>query len=111
MIADPIAALLPGLLGEFPKLEIVGIDAMRSALQAHEKKLVQREQALNFITNLPRLNEKLTADEAHAVPPPTTIDSPPVKPVSRATHILQNHIAHSLTIPGLKVAEGLGIFP
>ena len=110
VIADPIAALLPGLLGEFPKLEIVEIDAMRSALQAHETKLVQREQALNFVTNLPRLKEKLTADEAPSVPPPTTIGSPPVKPVSRATHILQNHIAHSLTVPGLKVAKGWEFF-
>ena len=110
VIADPIAALLPGLLGEFPKLEIVEIDTIRSALQAHEKQLVQREQALNFVTNLPRLNEKITADEAPAVPPPTTLDSHPVTPASRATHILQNHTAHSLTAPGLKVAKGWEFF-
>jgi hypothetical protein len=110
VIADPIAALLPGLASEFPGLDILQTDDMRRALQSHEGQLVQREQALDFVTTLPRLKEKQITEATPASAPLTTKDEPSEKPASQPTHLLQNHVAQPLTNTGMAMANGWEIF-
>ena len=59
VIADPLAALLPGLSGAFAKLDILAADDMYRALHLHQEQLLQRAQALSFVTALPCLEEKI----------------------------------------------------
>jgi len=110
VIADPIAALLPGLAGEFPMLDILQTDDMRRALQSHEGQLVQREQALNFVTILPRLKESQIAEATPASASLATKDAPREERASQPTHLLQNHVARQLTNTPMVMANGWELF-
>ena len=60
VLVDPLAALMPGLAEQFPQLEELDRHAMQQALEQHADRLVQRGQALSFITTLPCLRQALS---------------------------------------------------
>ncbi|MEZ5502540.1 MAG: hypothetical protein R3E50_07685 [Halioglobus sp.] len=93
VIADPLAALLPGLGGAFQQLEILQADDIQRALRAHQEQLVQREQALSFVTALPCLAQAPVSGGPAA---PTPAAEPPRRP----THLLQRHLARPLIESG-----------
>ena len=118
VIADPLAALLPGLTGAFQHLDILQADDMYRALRLHEERLVQRTQALSFITALPCAEprtavppQQVSAGTA-VTPPPATPPTPPPAPraVSRATHLLSQHVAKPLLAAGTALAEGWELY-
>lgn len=110
VIADPITALLPGLASEFPSLKLLQTDDMRRALQLHEGQLVQRDQALNFVTVLPRLKDQKISEATLANVPLATQDAPGGEPTKPPTHLLQNHVAQPLTNTGLPMVDGWKFF-
>lgn len=122
VIADPLAALLPGLTSTFQQLDILQADDMYRALQLHEGHLVQREQALSFITALPcaeprretPLESPAKITTAPDRPPAGANDAempPPVpKPVCRATHLLTKHVAQPLLASGTALADGSELY-
>lgn len=110
VIADPVAALLPGLIGEFPRLDIVPTDAMLGVLQSQEPHLVQREQALDFVTTLPCLQERLPPVTGSSVAPLVAPESTTVEPVTQPTHLLQNHAARPLSESGTGLEDGWELF-
>jgi hypothetical protein len=122
VIADPLAALLPGLTGAFQHLDILQAEDMLRALRLHEERLVQRAQALSFITALPCAEPRtaIPGAQAAAAPPPqdsaaaaiTTAVTPPAapKPVSRATHLLSQHVAKPLLAAGTALADGWELY-
>jgi F0F1-type ATP synthase epsilon subunit len=95
VLADPLAALLPGLTGAFTRLDIVGTDDVCRALQLHQEQLIQREQDLSFVTTLPCLEEKII---------------PRAAPVSSPTHVLYRHVARPLHESGTALAGGCEIY-
>lgn len=105
LIAEPAAALLPGLVAAFPSLQLVEEDAVRRALAAHGDDLVQRGQALNFVTALPQLavRETLAPDRDPADPGSAAADG------SDPTHLLQGARARRLAADGTALREGLEI--
>jgi hypothetical protein len=122
VLADPLAALLPGLTGAFTRLDIVGADDVCRALQLHQEQLIQRQQALSFITVLPCLEEKINPraepagtavgmQQAAAITPATTpATTPVIKPASRPTHLLYRHVARPLKESGTALAGGCDIY-
>jgi hypothetical protein len=133
VIADPLAALLPGLTGAFQHLDILQADDMYRALRLHEERLVQRTQALSFITALPCAEPRAASHstQAAAAHPPVTAATPvtpPVAPptaaqpapapapppipkaVSRATHLLSQHVATPLLATGTALADGWELY-
>tara|TARA_B110000503_G_scaffold43274_1_gene70794 strand:- start:32513 stop:33784 length:1272 start_codon:yes stop_codon:yes gene_type:complete len=103
VIADPLTALLPGLTSAFAQLDILQADDMYRALQLHEARLVQREQALSFITALPCAEPRY---EAPVSAPSAARPAPTSKPVCRATHVLSQHVAQPLLASGTALADG-----
>lgn len=122
VLADPLAALLPGLASTFQQLDIVQADDMYRALQLHEGLLVQREQALSFITALPCAEPrhdspvesptKITAAPARSRDGATnaTTTQPAPHPVCRATHLLTKHIAQPLLAAGTTLVDGSELY-
>ena len=108
VIADPLSALLPGLSSAFEQLDILQADDIYRALQLHEAQLVQREQALSFITALPSASPPSRGASTIAPdrPAPNTPPSPAPKPACRATHLLTGHVAQRLVASGTALAEG-----
>ncbi|MEE4146569.1 MAG: hypothetical protein V2I26_17325 [Halieaceae bacterium] len=103
VIADPVAGLLPGLAEQLPGLEVLAPDSVRIALEQHIDVLVQREQALSFVTVLPSLAPGLARDDtgpAAIAPVPLT----PTKPA--ATHLLEGHRARPLASEGTSLGGG-----
>ncbi len=103
LIADQVAGLLPGLSAQLPGLEILAADSVRTALEQHMERLVQREQALSFVTKLPSLAQQEELAEpvaAPIAPTPLAITKP------AATHILQGHRARPLAADGTNLGEG-----
>ena len=67
VIADPLTALLPGLNSAFEQLDILQVDDMYRALQLHQEQLIQREQALSFVTSLPLAEPRRTTESVEAL--------------------------------------------
>jgi len=101
LIADPLAGLLPGLTEQLPGLEVLAADSVRIALEKHVDLLVQREQALSFVTALPSL-APARAETGPAVIAPTPVT--PAKPA--ATHLLEGHTARPLAADGTDLGGG-----
>lgn len=118
VIADPLAALLPGLSGAFARLDVLASDDIYRALHLHQDTLVQREQALHFVTALPCLARKSFGGTTAAdAPQPTARIVPqpipqaaPVKPASRPTHLLYRHIARPLSASGTALWDGWELY-
>ena len=64
LIVEPLAELLPGLGEQLPQLCVVAEDALPKAMIPNLDEIVQREQALTFVTSLPvQAGEAGEADE------------------------------------------------
>jgi len=101
LIADPLAGLLPGLTEQLPGLEVLAADSVRIALEKHVDLLVQREQALSFVTALPSLAPARTeTGPAVITPMPVTAAKP------AATHLLEGHTARPLAADGTSLGGG-----
>lgn len=140
IIADPLAALLPGLGSAFANLDILAADAIQRALHLHQERLIQREQALHFVTALPRLAQEhagaagpstlpgaaATASPAASTrPAPSRAEPAPAAasttgpavaphaattPASRPTHLLYRHMARPLTQAGTALWDGWELY-
>jgi hypothetical protein len=122
VLLDPIAALLPGLLQEIPAAEVVENDALWKAVGRHGERLVQREQALSFVTSLPCLAQPGVTPKAAAPPamgPGSNPESAPVAEMSSGakapspatpTHLLLAASARPLAARGTPVTEGCELY-
>ncbi len=112
VLADPVASLLPGLAAQLPGFEPLAADSVRRALEHHLERLVQREQALSFVTTLPALAGAPAPVQAAApvtaatVTAPSAIPAPIAPPRPAATHLLQNHRALPLAATGYNLGQG-----
>lgn len=104
LIADPLAGLLPGLAERLPRLQLLAADSVRSALEQQLEGLVQRDQALSFVTTLPSLGTTPTAPE-----PPPEVVAPAVEAKPAATHLLQGFQALPLAADGTALGQGWDI--
>ena len=105
VIADPVAGLLPGLAARLPGFELVAADSVRTALEQHLERLVQRETALSFITALPALVSP-AATAAPGPAPAAAAPAPVPAPLPAATHLLQGHRAQPLAEAGTSLGQG-----
>jgi hypothetical protein len=101
LIADPITGLLPGITRRFPQAEILAEGTLRDALEQHGDRLIQREQALSFITSLPCLASPIPADTHTPVEPPQATE-----PLTDPTHLLRGARAERLVAAGTNIANG-----
>lgn len=105
VIADPVSGLLPGLAERLPGLQLLAADSVRSALELQLEGLVQRDQALSFVTALPS-----RASAAAAPAPQPEIAAPPPAPAAvtkpAASHLLQGFRAQPLVSAGTSVGAG-----
>ena len=108
IIADPVAGLLPGLADHLRGMEILEADSIRNALQQHAERLVQRDQALSFVTALPAFAAVpptlAPAPTAAVMAPPPAITARPA-----ASHLLQGHRALALSASGTSLGQGWAI--
>jgi hypothetical protein len=113
IIADPLAALLPGLTSAFERIAVLRSDDVRRALQSHQAQLVQREQALSFVTALPCLDaEVVSSDAANKGPPvtPSAAQPPAQASTAQPTHVLYRHRAQPLIATGTTLEGGCNIY-
>ncbi|MEE8339508.1 MAG: hypothetical protein V3R56_05145, partial [Xanthomonadales bacterium] len=110
VIMDPVASLLPGLIEVFPQTELISNTALPQAVEQHQPHLVQRDQALHFITSLPCLvqfSAPLTNESASELPQHTPVPAAPSQePPATATHLLTDASAVPLVASGTVVAAG-----
>ena len=112
IIVDPVAGLLPGLDGVLPQLEVLEADSVRRALQQHEEQLVQRGQALSFVTALPCLEEKIIPQVQAPVAPAAAAlqEQPEITPTVAPTHLLQDSVARPLVATGTALGAGWELY-
>jgi hypothetical protein len=113
IIADPLAALLPGLTATFERIAMLQPDDVRRALQAHQGQLVQRGQALSFVTALPCLDaEVVSSDSTNKGPQatPAPMKLPAQASTAQPTHVLYRHRAQPLMETGTTLEGGCDIY-
>ena len=115
VITDPLAALLPGLTNLFEQMDVLQEDDIRRALQAHQAQLIQREQALSFVTALPCLDQnKMAAPDSTIEAPEATssaVNRRPIKELtSQPTHILYQCTARPLIETGTTLGAGYDLY-
>jgi hypothetical protein len=103
VLADPLAALLPGLTEAFTALDFLATDAVYRALQSHQDRLIQREQDLRFVTALPCLQVLNIPGSAASTPPSQEVARNPAR---RPTHLLYRHVARPLQASGIALEGG-----
>lgn len=110
VIMDPVASLLPGLIEVLPQTELISNTALPQAVEQHRSRLVQRDQALNFITSLPCLVQpsvSLTNEPASELPRHIPLPAvPSQEPPVAATHLLTGASAVPLVASGTAVGAG-----
>ncbi len=94
LVADPLAGLLPGLTKAFTTLHVLSGSDLRTALHNHQEQIIQRQDALSFVTDLPFLGLKNVGvpPDSAAVETHITVSPAPVEP----THLLNGHVATPL---------------
>lgn len=102
LLLDPLAALLPGLQQRLAGTLLHAADLPR-ALAAHEDLLVQRAEALDFVSSLPQLGEGSSAARAPAEPQPAAAAQPQAAP---PTHLLLGSEARPLQADGTSLGGG-----
>lgn len=102
LLLDPLAALLPGLQQRLAGTLLHAADLPR-ALAAHEDLLVQRAEALDFVSSLPQLGEGSSAARAPAEPEPAAAAQPQAAP---PTHLLLGSEARPLQADGTSLGGG-----
>ncbi|MFB3076705.1 MAG: hypothetical protein ACE1Y4_01760, partial [Lysobacterales bacterium] len=110
VMMDPGASLLPGLIEQISQAELVGNTALPQAVEQHRANLVQRDQALNFITSLPCLvqpSAPLTNEPASESSQHTPVPAAPSQAQQAApTHLLRGASAVALVASGTAVGAG-----
>jgi hypothetical protein len=107
VIADPLAALVPGLKNQFQNLDFLQSNDIHRALLLHQEQLVQRGEGLSFITSLPCMQEKIEPTEETAtavVAAPTPIPTQLPTQEKPPTHLLREHCATPLSASGTALA-------
>lgn len=102
LLLDPLAALLPGLRERLAGTVLHATDLPR-AMAAHEDLLVQRSEALDFVTSLPLLGKRATAAQPPA-PTPAAAAAPAEAP--QPTHLLLGNRARPLQADGTSLGGG-----
>ena len=110
VIVDPVAALLPGLAEQFPQLQELDRHAMQRALDYHQQRLVQRDQALSFVTALPCLDDTIIPQPQPIAEPAALVAEEPAPPPPTATHVLRDDRAQPLVAAGTSLAGGWELF-
>ncbi len=126
VLVDPIATLLPGLGERLPGCEALPNEALWQAVSGHREHLVQRGQALNFVTALPTAGT--TADNAATAMPAaeaaaeTAAETPENKSAGGAaqaralaeaaapTHLLTGSSASPLRPDGVAMSAGCELY-
>jgi hypothetical protein len=97
-----------------PQVQVLEADSIRSALQRHEGALVQRGQALSFVTSLPCLEEKIIPQVEEPVAdipaPAQPVAAPDAPAVATPTHLLRESIAVPLLAGGTPVDEAWELY-
>lgn len=88
VLAEPLAALLPGLRNSFTDLAIANADDLWQATQQHGERLIHRDGPLHFISALP----SLSSGHGDAIEPAFI----PAIPAARPSHLLRGAIASPL---------------
>lgn len=113
LLLDPITALLPGLQARLGGA-LLGTEDLQATLSVQEPRIVQREQALVFISRLPQLEQRAIppaggGESTPAVAPlsgtASTLAAAATPATAAPTHLLQGHQAKPLT-SGSGVASG-----
>jgi hypothetical protein len=110
IIADPLAALLPGLTGTFEALDILQVDDIHRALQLHQSRVIQREQALSFFNALPFLEQRTAAANASFKTESLSLQSAPDNRAPQPTHLLDRHVARPLVGSGTPLPNGWSLY-
>lgn len=107
VMLDPAAVMLPGFAGQFHRVKSVADKALPEAVEQHESRLVQREQALSFITSLPALASPTVppvdepVDGSQSTGKPEVADNP--ARAATPTHLLEGGRAAPLLPAGTRV--------
>jgi hypothetical protein len=105
LIVDPLAGLLPGIAQALPGVEVLEYDSLHQALTGHLSRLVQRGEALSFVTTLPCLHTR-------SQPPPQTIGTTQHRDaVAIPTHLLRGGTARPLGAAPLPLSDGCELYP
>jgi hypothetical protein len=110
VILDPAAGLLPGLVDQFPQAEFVSSTALPRIVEQNRSRLLQRDQALDYITTLPsstQLIEPASKETLRDSQQQTPAASEPEQ-TARAvpTHLLTGASAIPLVASGTELGEG-----
>lgn len=101
VIADPLAGLLPGLAERLPGVQFLKGDGVRTALEMHLDRLVERGQALSFVTSLPCSAAPEAPPASEPAAPAPVIEAKPA-----ATHLLRGYRALPLASAGTRLGQG-----
>lgn len=114
VIADPLAGLLPGLMEQLPRAQLVGNRDLSEAVEQHIENLVQNGEELHFVTSLPRLDSRTTADRVDGLSDASAeLPAAGETPVSRHTtpsHLLVNAVATPLSPAGVALSGELELY-
>jgi hypothetical protein len=103
VLAEPLAALLPGLAEAFPGIVLTGADDLPRALAAQGEHIIERARNLSFITALPALVAAPVARPASpAAEPAPEVAGAAAEP----THLLDGATARALDAAGTPVGAG-----
>ena len=109
ILLDPVAALLPGISEQLGNTEVLAAGALPAAVSGHLDRLVQRGDALNFISTLPCTNQRIEPDAGAlelAQPTPRSEPSPGPAP----THLLRSATATGLQPAGTELGAGYSLY-
>jgi hypothetical protein len=95
VIMDPVARLMPGLGEQFPQAAFVDNTALPQAVEQNQVRLLQRDQAIVYVTSLPC--------PIQSTPVPAAPE--PARQVA-ATHLLMGASAAPLVAGGTPVGAG-----
>lgn len=110
LIVDPVAGLLPGLQEHLPRAEVLAADGVRLALDQHLDLLVQREQALSFVTALPCLDQLAAPPASAQAAPATPAPAVTAEVGPEPSHLLRGHVAQALAAAGTALDDGWEIY-
>lgn len=116
LLADPLAALLPGIGEALPGLQVLDNERLPAALPAFEAQVLRREEPLILVTALPcdRAGAEPQADTSQSpasLPREREAGPPPVAPAGPTpTHLLQGFRARPLDAAGTELGGGWTLF-
>jgi hypothetical protein len=120
LLADPLAALLPGAATALPGLHVLDAGRLPAALPAFAAQLLRREGPLVLVTSLPCSEDNSSegdsagAAAAAATPEPAAPASPAAALAAGAgpqpTHLLQGYRARALQAAGTDLGSGWQLY-